>query len=53
MKILTHRWWLAAAAGVAVAASTVAATVASAGAGVTTVKPGSLGQTSGLLLRGP
>ena len=52
MKILTRRWWLAAAASVVVAGSAVAATVASAGAGATTVKPGSLGQTSGLPPRG-
>ena len=51
MKILTRRWWLAAAAGAAVAASTVGAAVASAGAGATTAKPGSLGQISGLLPR--
>jgi len=51
MKILTRRWWLAAAAGVAVAGSTVGAAVASAGAGATTAKPGSLGQISGLLPR--
>ena len=51
MKILTRRWWLAAAAAVAVVASAVGATVASAGAGATTAKPGGLGQSSGLLPR--
>jgi hypothetical protein len=51
MKILTRRWWLAAAAAVAVVASAVGATVASAGAGAATAKPGGLGQLSGLLPR--
>src|SRR5262250_116300 len=51
MKVLTRRWWLAAAAALAVVASAVGATVASAGAGVTTGKPGGLGQISGLLPR--
>src|SRR5579864_866445 len=51
MKILTRRWWLAAIAAVAVVASAVGATVASAGAGATTAKPGGLGQLSGLLPR--
>src|SRR5215472_15834958 len=50
MKILTRRWWLAAAA-VAVVASAVGATVASAGVGAATGKPGGLGQLSGLLPR--
>src|SRR5579864_5740547 len=51
MKILTRRWWLAAIAAVAVVASAVGATVASAGAGATAAKPGGLGQLSGLLPR--
>ena len=51
MKILRRRWWLAAAAAVAVVAAAVGATVASAGAGATTAKPGGLGQSSGLLPR--
>jgi ferric-dicitrate binding protein FerR (iron transport regulator) len=51
MKILRRRWWLAAAAAVAVAVSAVLATVASAGAGATSAKPGGLGQSSGLLPR--
>ena len=51
MKILTRRGWLAAAAAVAVVASAVGATVASAGASATTAKPGGLGQISGLLPR--
>src|SRR5689334_16207239 len=51
MKITSRRWWLAAAAAVAVVASAVAAGVASAGAGATTAKPGGLGQSSGLLPR--
>ena len=41
MKILTRRWWVAAAA-VAVVASAVGAVVASAGAGAATAKPGGL-----------
>ena len=51
MKILKSRWWLAAAAAVLVAVSAVLATVASAGAGATSSKPGGLGQSSGLLPR--
>src|SRR5690349_19370929 len=51
MKILRRRWWLAAVAAVAVVVSAVGATVASAGAGATTAKPGGLGQSSGLLPR--
>src|SRR5690349_3883352 len=51
MKILRRRWWLAAAAAVAVVASAVGAGVASAGAGAATAKPGGLGQSSGLLPR--
>ena len=51
MKILKRRWWLAAAAAVAIAASAVLATVASIGAGATSSKPGGLGQTTGLLPR--
>src|ERR1700751_5771855 len=51
MKMLRRRWWLAAAATVAVGASAVGAVVASAGAGATTAKPGGLGQLSGLLPR--
>ncbi len=51
MKILTRRWWLAAAAAVAVVASAVGATVASAGAGATSSQGGGLGQSSGLLPR--
>jgi hypothetical protein len=50
MEILKRRWWLAAAAA-AVAVSAVLATVASAGAGATSSKPGGLGQSSGLLPR--
>src|SRR5690349_7601819 len=52
MKIFRRRWWLAAVAAVAVVASAVGATVASAGAGAATGKPGGLGQSSGLLPRG-
>ena len=51
MKILTRRWWLAAAAAVAVAGSTVGAVVASAGTNAAPATPGGLGQTSGLLPR--
>src|SRR5215467_12754009 len=51
MKILTRRWWLAAAAAVAVVAAAVGVSVASGGAGATTAKPGGLGPTSGLLPR--
>jgi hypothetical protein len=51
MKILTRRWWLAAAAAVAVAGSTAGAAVASAGANVAPATPGGLGQASGLLPR--
>jgi hypothetical protein len=51
MKILTRRWWLAAAAAVAVAASAAGATAASAGAGATPSQGGGLGQLSGLLPR--
>jgi len=51
MKMLTRRWWLAAAATIAIVASAVGATVASAGAGATIAKPGGLGQLSGLLPR--
>src|SRR6478736_359970 len=51
MKMLTRRWWLAAAAAVAVVASAAGAAVASAGAGANTAKPGGLGQLSGLLPR--
>jgi hypothetical protein len=51
MKILTRRWWLAVVAAVAVVASAVGATVASAGAGATPSQGGGLGQISGLLPR--
>ncbi|HLQ56482.1 MAG TPA: hypothetical protein VK162_19720 [Streptosporangiaceae bacterium] len=51
MKILKRRWWLTAAAAVAIAASAVLATVASIGANATSSKPGGLGQTTGLLPR--
>jgi hypothetical protein len=51
MKILTRRWWLAAAAAVAVAGSTLGAAVASAGANAAPATPGGLGQSSGLLPR--
>ena len=51
MKILRRRWWLAAAAAVAVAGSTVGAAVASAGANAAPATPGGLGQASGLLPR--
>src|SRR5260221_7931419 len=51
MKILTRRWWLAVIAAVAVVASAVGATVASAGAGAATSNPGGQGQVSGLLPR--
>ena len=51
MKILTRRWWLAAAAAVAVAGSTVGAVVASAGTNAAPATPGGLGQASGLLPR--
>src|SRR5690242_15402798 len=51
MKITSRRWWLASIAAAAVAVSAVLATVASAGAGATTAKPGGLGQSSGLLPR--
>ena len=49
MKILKHRWWLAAAAP-AIAATAVLATVAS-GANATSARPGGLGPISGLLPR--
>jgi hypothetical protein len=51
MKILTRRWWLAAAAAVAVAGSTVGAVVASAGTNAAPATSGGLGQVSGLLPR--
>jgi hypothetical protein len=51
MKILTRRWWLAAAAAVAVAGSMVGAVVASAGTNAAPATPGGLGQMSGLLPR--
>ena len=51
MKITSRRWWLASIAAAAVAVSAVLATVASAGAGATSSKPGGLGQSSGLLPR--
>jgi hypothetical protein len=51
MKITSCRWWLASIAAAAVAVSAVLATVASAGAGATSSKPGGLGQSSGLLPR--
>ena len=51
MKMLTRRWWLAAAAAVAVAGSTVGAVVASAGTNAAPATPGGLGQASGLLPR--
>ena len=51
MKILRRRWWLAAAAALAVVASAVGATAASAGAGAATATPGGLSQISGLLPR--
>ncbi|HZC64483.1 MAG TPA: hypothetical protein VE464_22835, partial [Streptosporangiaceae bacterium] len=51
MKILTRRWWLAAAAAVAVAGSTVGAVVASAGTNAAPAARGGLGQASGLLPR--
>jgi hypothetical protein len=40
MKITSRRWWLASIAAAAVAVSAVLATVASAGAGATSSKPG-------------
>src|SRR5690242_4322490 len=50
MKILTRRWWLAAAAA-AVAISAAVATVASVGATAAPSRAGGLGPTSGLLPR--
>jgi hypothetical protein len=51
MKVLTRRWWLAGAAVVVVAGSTVGAVVASAGTGAARAASGGLGQVSGLLPR--
>jgi hypothetical protein len=51
MKILSRRWPLAAAAALAVAASTVAATAAFTGSQATPARAGGLGPTSGLLPR--
>ena len=56
MKILKSRWWLAAAAAVAIVVSAVLTTVASVGANAapskaTAAQAGGLGQKSGLLPR--
>src|SRR6266487_4239276 len=51
MKILSRRWWLSAAATLAVAASAVLATAAFAGANAVPSKAGSLGPKTGMLPR--
>src|SRR5712671_2710470 len=51
MKILSRRWWVSAAAAVAVAVSAVLATAAFAGSDAAPSKAGGLGQATGLLPR--
>ncbi len=51
MKILSRRWWLSAAAALAVAASAVLATAAFTGANAVPSKAGSLGPKTGMLPR--